>query len=181
MLRKAALSFLLMLLSMSPLYADYGLPPVAERFVFVAQGSDLRFNSDIQLEVTFTGERKALPIDKFCIQHYIFSDGICFGIQDSHPRSAQNRILEVQKQIAENPARNILIEALRVEGSKTFIVSYLKVVDAEVDFSSYQKNRHFVEGLEVTFAKEPQNGEEFLSMLRANSKAAFRSLGHGAS
>ena len=181
MLRKAALPFLLMLVLVSPLYADYGLPPVAERFVFVAQGNDLQFDSDTQLELTLEDGRKALPIDKFWIQHYIFSDGICFGIQDNHPRSAKNRILEVQKQIAENPARNILIEVLRVEGSRSFIVSYLKVIDSEIDFASYQRNRHFVEGLEISFAKEPQSEEEFLSMLRAKSKSAFRGSKRGTS
>lgn len=159
-----------------PVLADYILPPVKDRLVFLLSPKDVKFdNAGLGFSV---GQLKhKFKFDKFWMQDRIWSDGICVGVPDSSPLSSAARIRTVQAAIAKNKESLLLIELVRIKKATEFKVTYLKLFDREVEYKRYFPKKTFYDTIKLTFDSKPKDSMEFVAELKKITRSSLKKLG----
>jgi len=159
-----------------PVLADYILPPVKDRLVFLLSPKDVKFdNAGLGFGV---GQLKhKFKYDKFWMQDRICSDGICVGVPDSSPLSSAARIRTVQAAIAKNKESLLLIELVRIKKATEFKVTYLKLFDREVEYKRYFQKKTFYDTIKLTFDSKPKDSMEFVAELKKITRTSLKKLG----
>ena len=173
---KRLLVILLLCWASGQAMADYVLPDVKERLVFLLDLKEIKLGKG-GLSLTVDNVEHTLQVDRFWMQDHLSSDALCVGVQDSDPESSASRIREVQLALDEKKHALLLVELVCVAETSDFFVTYLKLFDPETEHKRYFPKQAFNDTITLLFNTEPKDSKGFVEELKRATEQSKERIG----
>jgi len=169
------LAFLFCLGSTSEVLARYSLPAIDERMVLLLDSKEVKVDEKGSI-LTVTKANRGFQIDRFWLQHYVWSDGLCVGITASDPKSSATRIRQVQAALKKKSSSPLLVEIIRLSKTKEYRVSYIQLFDQEAEFKRYSGNKAKHGSIKLGLASQPKDSWDLLAKLQGMTSNSLTKL-----
>ena len=169
------LAFVFCLGSTSEVLARYALPGIDERMVLLLDSKEVKVDEKGSI-LTITKANRGFPIDRFWLQHYVWSTGICVGITASDPKSSATRIRQVQSALKKKSDAPLLVEIIRLSKTKEYRVSYIQLFDPEAEFKRCSENKAYHGSIKLGLASRPKDSKDFLTKLKGMTSSSLAKL-----
>ena len=157
------------------IFADYMLPQTQDRVLLLVNLSSARLDKN-SLVLAHGASTNEFIANQFWMQDRIYSDGICTGIQDDHPRSAASRIKEVHDSIAKQEPGRLLIELVLPKDSPRWIVTYLREFNAATEFPRYFPKQEFYDTIKLPDGFKADSPADFQRKLEQLNNEAWKKI-----
>ncbi len=161
--------------STSEVLARYALPGIDERMVLLLDPKEVKVDEKGSI-LTVTKAGRGFPIDRFWLQHYVWSDGLCVGITASDPKSSATRIRQVQAALKEKSDAPLLVEIIRLSKTKEFRVSYIQLFDPEAEFERCFGNKACHGSIKLGLDSQPKDSRDLLAKLKGMTSNSLAKL-----
>ncbi len=162
------------LTSTSEVLARYALPSIDERMVLLLDPKEVKVDEKGSI-LTVTKANRGFPIDRFWLQHYMWSTGICVGITASDPKSSATRIRQVQSALKKKSDAPLLVEIIRLSKTKEYRVSYIQLFDPEAVKRCFE-NKICHGTIKLGLDSRPKDSKDFLTKLKGMTSNSLDKL-----
>ena len=169
------LAFFFCLTSTSEVLARYALPSIDERMVLLLDPNEVKVDEKGSI-LTVTKAGRGFPIDRFWLQHYVWSTGICVGITASDPKSSATRIRQVQAALKKKSDAPLLVEIVRLSKTKEYRVSYVQLFDPEAEFKRCFGNKACHGPIKLGLDSQPKDSRDLLTKLKGMTSNSLDKL-----
>jgi len=169
------LVFVLCLGSTSEVLARYALPSIDERMILLLDPKEAKVDEKGSI-LTVTKAGRGFQIDRFWLQHYVWSDGLCVGVPSKDPKSCATRIRQIQAALEKKSGSPLLVEIICLSKTKEYRVSYIQLFDQEAEFKRCSGNKAYHGSIKLGLASQPKDSWDLLAKLKGMTSNSLAKL-----